>query len=214
MTIVVATRNLGKLREMTHLCKHNLPDAADLQLLGLKAFPTMPPIEETGSSFHENARLKALAVANHTGMMAIGDDSGLEVDALGGAPGVFSARYAGPAARDEENNRKLLDALRDVPADQRTARFRCVIAVALPDNVLGLFEGVCHGVIGFEPRGGSGFGYDPLFIKPDYGKTFAELTSALKDRISHRAHAFEKAAIVIQRYVERARAEETSRKRR
>jgi XTP/dITP diphosphohydrolase len=146
--------------------------------------------------------------------MSIGDDSGLEVDALGGAPGVLTARYAGPHARDNENNRKLLDALKNVPPDQRTARFRCVIAVALPDNVLGLFEGVCHGMIGTELCGSAGFGYDPLFIKTDYGKTFAELTAAVKNRISHRAHAFEKAAIVIQRYLERMREAEPVTRRR
>jgi len=214
MTIVVATRNLGKLREMTQLFRQNLPDAQDVQLVGLKAYPTLSPIEETGSTFHENARYKALTVAAHTGLMSIGDDSGLEVDALGGAPGVYSARFAGPHARDSDNNRKLLDALKAVPPDQRTARFRCAIAVALPDNLLGLFEGVCHGLIALEPRGGSGFGYDPLFVKTEYGKTFAELTAAVKNRISHRAHAFEKAAIVIQRYLGQMREKDSGKKRR
>ncbi len=208
MTIVVATRNSGKLREMRALFRLALPHIKDVQLTSMREFPDLPPIEEQGATFHENARHKALVVANHTGLMAIGDDSGLMVDALDGAPGIFSARYAGPAARDGANNRKLLDALRDVPDSQRGARFVCVIAVALPHNVLGLFEGACHGMIAHEPHGGNGFGYDPLFIKTDYGKSFAELPASVKNRVSHRAHAFEKAAVVLERYIERARADE------
>ena len=213
MTIAVATKNLGKLREMTQLFRLNMPDARDVQLAGLKAYPDISPIEETGATFHENARHKALVVAAHTGLMSIGDDSGLEVDALGGAPGVLSARYAGPKATDDQNNQKLLEALKNVPPDQRSARFRCVIAVALPDNVLGLFEGICLGLIATELRGGGGFGYDPLFIKTDYGKTFGELTAAVKNRVSHRAHAFEKAAIIIQRYIEHSRAADAASER-
>lgn len=206
MTVVVATRNAGKLREMRALFRLALPHIKDVQLTGLKDYPDVPPIEEQHATFHENARHKALLVANYTGMLSLGDDSGLMVDALGGAPGVYSARYAGPDARDAANNRKLLDALRDVPDSQRSAHFVCVIAVALPHNVLGLFEGACHGMIAHEPHGGNGFGYDPLFIKTDYGKSFAELPASVKNRVSHRAHAFEKAAVVLERAIERLRS--------
>jgi XTP/dITP diphosphohydrolase len=205
-TIVIATRNQGKVREMRALFRQHLPRVKDVTLVSLADFPGAPAIEETGRTFHENARLKALAGAAHTGGLTIGDDSGLEVDALHGAPGVCSARYAGPHARDAENNQKLLAALQQVPPDQRCARFVCVIAVALPDNVLGLFEGVCHGAIGHEPRGANGFGYDPLFVKTDYGKTFADLSSSVKNRMSHRALAFEKAAVILERYLECMRA--------
>jgi len=206
MTIVAATRNAGKLREMRALFRLALPHIKDVQLVGLKDYPDLPPIDEPFATFHENARHKALLVANHTGLLAIGDDSGLMVDALDGAPGVHSARYAGPGASDDANNRKLLDAMRDVPDSQRSAHFVCVIAVALPHNVLGLFEGACRGMIAHEPHGGNGFGYDPLFIKTDYGKSFAELPASVKNRVSHRALAFEKAAIVLERAIERLRS--------
>ncbi|NLF38230.1 XTP/dITP diphosphatase [bacterium] len=202
MPIVVGTRNRGKLREMQYLFKQFLPRLKNVQVTGLNAFPPMPAIAEDGASFHENARKKALAVAEHTGCMTIADDSGLEVDALNGAPGILSARYAGEHARDEDNNRKLLDALAGVPAHQRGAQFVCALAVALPGDLLGIFEGVCRGVIGTEPHGGSGFGYDPLFIRTDVGKTFAEMPQEIKNRISHRARAFEKAALIIVRYVD------------
>lgn len=204
MTIVIATRNHGKVREFHALFREFLPQFQSVQLLSLRDFPDLPPVPEDGATFHENARTKALQAANYTGCLALGDDSGLEVDALGGAPGVHSARYAGPHATDDANNRKLLDALRDVPDNLRTARFVCVLAVALPHDVLGLFEGCCYGVIAHEPRGSHGFGYDPLFIKTDYGKSFAELPPSVKNRISHRALAFEKAALVIARAIERA----------
>lgn len=206
MTIAVATRNPGKLREMRALFRLALPHLNNVHLAGLKDFADVPPIEEHFTTFHENARHKALVTANYTGLLSIGDDSGLVVDALDGAPGVYSARYAGPEATDDANNRKLLDALRNVPDNQRSAHFVCVIAVAVPHNVLGLFEGACHGVIAHEPRGGNGFGYDPLFIKTDYGKSFAELPASVKHRVSHRALAFEKAAVVIERAIERLRA--------
>jgi XTP/dITP diphosphohydrolase len=208
MTIVLATRNLGKFREMEYLLRTYMPAISAVTLAPLTEFPGAPKVEETGATFHENARRKALEMANFTGLMTIADDSGLEVDALGGAPGIYSARYAGAHATDDDNIRKLLFALDGVAADQRSARFVCVVAVALPDDVLGLFEGVCHGVLAEEPRGGSGFGYDPIFVRADYGKTFAELPHAIKNRISHRARAFERAAALIERYVDRLREAE------
>jgi XTP/dITP diphosphohydrolase len=201
MNIVIATRNRGKLQEMNFLFDRFLSHVNDFNLVDLNEFSDIPLIEETGSTFHENAKIKAITVANYTGLMAIGDDSGLMVDALGGAPGIFSARFAREKASDEENNRLLLSKLEDVPKESRTAQFVCNIAVALPKNLLGVFEGICHGIISSEPRGGSGFGYDPLFIRTDSGKSFAELPLDVKNRISHRARAFEKAAVVIERYI-------------
>jgi XTP/dITP diphosphohydrolase len=203
MTIVLATRNLGKFREMEFLFRTYLPSLKDVTLTPLADFADAPQVAEDGATFHENARLKALEIANFTGCMTIADDSGLEVDALDGAPGVRSARYAGEYVTDDDNVRKLLFALDGVSFDQRGARFVCVVAVALPNDVLGLFEGVCHGVIAEEPRGGNGFGYDPVFVRTDSGKTFAELPHRVKNRISHRTRAFEKAAATIERYVAR-----------
>ena len=167
----------------------------------------MPTVEEDGLTFHANARKKALYAADFTGKMAVADDSGLVVDALSGEPGIFSARYAGENATDEENIEKLLVKLAEVPKESRTARFVCTIAVAMPGELLGIFEGTCSGLIGTEPRGDNGFGYDPVFVKTDYGKTFAELPHDVKNRISHRVRAFEKAAVIIERYIQKMYAE-------
>ncbi len=208
MTIVIATHNRGKLREMAFLFHRFLSHIEDIDLVDFSEFPDIPLVEEDGVSFHANARKKAMNAADFTGKMAIGDDSGLEVDALGGAPGILSARYAGDNATDDDNNRKLLRELADRPTKARAARFVCAIAVALPGELLGIFEGVCQGVISAQPRGGNGFGYDPLFIRTDYGKSFAELSLDVKNRISHRARAFEKAAVIIERYIERLRTAE------
>ena len=202
-TIVIGTRNTGKVREMQYLFKRFLPHLTEISIVGLNVFPPLPPVAEDGATFHENARTKALLFAAHTGLLTIADDSGLEVDALGGAPGVRSARYAGEQASDEDNNRKLLEALKRVPADQRSARFFCALAIAAPGDLLAIVEGTCSGAIAFEPCGGSGFGYDPLFIRTDLGKTFAELPAQVKNRISHRARAFEKAAVIVERHLER-----------
>jgi len=203
MNIVIATRNRGKVQEMNSLFKRFLSHVKNYKLLDLTDFPDIPKIEETGSTFYENAKIKALEVANYTGFLTIGDDSGLEVDALDNAPGIFSARFAGDNATDVLNNKLLLEKLEDFPKESRTAHFVCNLAVALPENFIGVFEGVCHGIIGNNPKGGNGFGYDPLFIRTDSGKSFAELSSEIKNRISHRARAFEKAAVVIERYIEK-----------
>src|SRR5690606_29296348 len=140
---------------------------------GIAAFPGAPDVEETGATMAENALLKARAAAGHTGLWAMADDSGLEVDALDGRPGVYSARFAGPGATDADNNAKLLRLLEGVPDPRRTARFRCAIALVSPDGDEYVDEGVCEGVVAREPRGEGGFGYDPLFIVPEYGRTFA-----------------------------------------
>ena len=187
-TVVLASRNRKKLREMAA----PLADAG-LKLVSAADMPEVPEVEETGSSFAENAALKASAVARATGHWALGDDSGLQVDALGGEPGVHSARYAGPDATDRDNNTKLLQQLEGVPDQRRTAQFVCHLAVADPHGNIRLqVDGVCRGRIVRDLRGGSGFGYDPLFLIPEYHRTFGELSAAAKSVLSHRARAFER----------------------
>ncbi len=185
-TLVLGTGNEGKIRELTALLK-DLP----LRILTVKDFPEIDPPEETGETFFDNAFLKARHWALATGHMALADDSGIEVDALGGAPGVHSARYAGPGATDEDNIRKLLEALKDVPWENRTARFRCVIIVYHPSGRWLKAEGVWEGLIATSPRGEGGFGYDPIFLPMefDFKKTAAELSPEVKNRFSHRGRA-------------------------
>lgn len=184
--VVVASSNRGKLAEIR--------SALDFSGWRFSAADELddewPSPEENGETFEENARIKAIAASERFGMLALADDSGLEVDALGGEPGVYSSRYAGPCATDSENSRRLLLALQDVPAQQRTARFRCVIVLRAPDGTEMVAGGTCEGRIGSEPRGEHGFGYDPLF-EPDAapGRTMAELTLAEKNAISHRGEA-------------------------
>ncbi len=185
---MVATRNRGKLREIAAILA-GLP----LTVRGLDEFPEAPPVPETGSSFEENARLKALAAARATARPALADDSGLEVDSLGGRPGVHSARYAGEGAGDEARCRKLLLELAGVDWEQRRARFVCVVAAARPTGILWTVEGACCGYVNEEMRGRGGFGYDPIFFYPPLGRTFAELTSAEKNAVSHRGRALSQA---------------------
>ncbi len=182
--IVLATRNKGKVVEIASLL-------ADLNVLvrSLEEFPEVPPLPEEGETFLENAKSKALTVAQITGRIAMADDSGLEVDALGGMPGVHSSRFLGEEATDATRNAWILEQLRGIPPHQRTARFRAVAAVALPSGEVYTFEGVVEGRIAEEPRGEHGFGYDPIFLLPEYGKTFAELGPEVKNRLSHRAKA-------------------------
>lgn len=188
-TIVLASGNRGKLQELRALLGPSVSvvSAADLGA-------EMP--EETGSTFADNAIAKAEAVARQTGQIAIADDSGLEVDALGGEPGVYSARYSGEDATDERNTRKLLRVLAGVPPQRRTARFRSVIAIAFtPDDIV-TTSGACEGSIAGSPRGSNGFGYDPVFQLPD-GRTMAELPADEKNAISHRGHAMRTAVDVL-----------------
>lgn len=187
--LVMATRNPGKIRELQEI----LQDPG-LTLLSLNDFPKLGDIPETGATFQENAALKAREVARRTGLPALADDSGLEVAALGGRPGVYSARYAQdrtlPAPPgDADNWRKLLEELQGVPWEQRGARFVCEIALAFPDGRLFRAQGECAGYIALAPRGTQGFGYDPVFWVPAYGATMAELGPEIKNRISHRARA-------------------------
>ncbi len=182
--IVLATKNRGKLREFKSLLKD-----LEINILLLDDFEGLPDVTEDGKSFEENALKKAKEIAAATGCLAIADDSGLVVDALGGRPGIFSARYAGPGADDDENNRKLLAEMEGVPYDERRAAFCCVIAVSDPGGRNFTVSGSCSGYIASEIKGGGGFGYDPLFYLPDNGCTMAELPPEVKNVISHRSEA-------------------------
>ena len=189
--LLLATRNAHKAREFSEI----LGD--EFEVSDLSGVADAPEIEETGSTFKENAILKAIATSQDRHVFVVADDSGLEVDALQGAPGIYSARYAGQKASDTQNVEKLLGELarEDVPASQRTARFRCVIALARDGELLGTFEGVMEGVIVDLPRGRGGFGYDPVFLPEGSDRTFAELPVEFKNRISHRAQAARKLAL-------------------
>lgn len=182
--LLVATENAGKLREYRQLLK-GLP----VTIVGPAEKGLSLAVAETGSTFAENARLKATAYARASGLLSLADDSGLEVDALDGAPGVYSARYAGPDASDAERIALLLHNMRKIPMPERTARFRCVIAVADPAGVAFSAEGTCEGYISLAPEGEHGFGYDPIFYLPQLGKTMAQITPAVKNRLSHRSRA-------------------------
>ena len=183
--LVVATRNTHKTREIQHIL------GPEFKVRDLLAHPEVSEILETGASFEENAKLKALASSRKLPGLVIADDSGLEVDALGGAPGVYSARYAGAKATERDKIEKLLRELERVGdnADGRRARFRCVMALVHDGNLLGTFEGIVEGKIANEARGDSGFGYDPVFIPDGFEQTFGELPADVKNTISHRGKA-------------------------
>ena len=186
--LCVATNNPGKQREFAQLLADWGGDIVFPGDLGIDL-----EVEENGASFEENAVLKARAYAAASGLPTLADDSGLEVDALAGAPGVFSARYAGVGASDQDRRQKLLAAMADTPLDRRSARFRCVVAIADPDGGVAVAAGACEGRIALKPRGTHGFGYDPIFYLPEYGCTMAELRPELKNQISHRARAIQAA---------------------
>ena len=186
-TIVIATRNRHKIRELRQLLR-----GVSARFVSLRAFPAVAAVRENGGSFDANAARKARAAARATGCLAIADDSGLEVQALGWRPGIRSARFAGPRATDAQNNRKLLRLLRGVPLPRRGARYRCSLAAAAPDGRVWLTRGIWQGRVALAPRGRSGFGYDPLFEVPRCGKTVAQLGAAVKARLSHRGHAARK----------------------
>src|SRR4029077_637036 len=193
--LVVATRNRHKTREIQHIL------GPEFNVRDLGAHPEVSEIRESGTSFEENAKLKALAVSKQLPALVIADDSGLEVDALGGAPGIYSARYAGANATDTDKIGKLLRELARVGATEegRRARFRCVVALARNGNLLGTFEGIVEGSIADEARGDSGFGYDPIFIPDGFEQTFGELPTEVKNTISHRAKAIRALAVRLRR---------------
>jgi XTP/dITP diphosphohydrolase len=192
LEVIVATRNKGKIREIREALK-----GLGLRIYGLNDFSDAPEIEEDGKSFTENALKKARFYSKHFGKLAIADDSGLEVNSLKGLPGVYSARYVREGASSQENNQKLLREMQDVPISKRGARFKCIIAVVSPDGREAFAEGACKGRIGFKEKGKKGFGYDPLFILPNDGKTMAELSLEAKNRISHRGKALRKIRKII-----------------
>ena len=190
--LLVATRNRGKLRELASL----LSDVP-MRLASLDDVSIDDEVEETGATFEENALLKATAYARASGLTTLADDSGLEVDALGGEPGGGSARYAGAGADDGARVKLLLSKLRGASASGRQARFRCAIAVASPNGPVRTFAGVCEGTIADAPRGRNGFGYDPVFLLPEMGRTMAELSDEEKDAVSHRGMAARRAAAAL-----------------
>ena len=196
MELFLATRNEGKIREIRELLKE-----CETSLTSLRDYPDAPEVVENGQSYRDNVLKKARFFARWTGKVTLADDSGLEVNYLKGKPGVFSARYAGDGANDRENNRRLLRELKGVPREKRGAVFRCVMALVTPWGDEELVEGECRGRIGLDERGKRGFGYDPIFVILQHGKTMAELTIAEKNRLSHRSKALRKLKKILKRYV-------------
>jgi XTP/dITP diphosphohydrolase len=194
--LLVATTNPGKFAEVREFLS-KLP----LRILSLQDFENPPAVVEDGMTFEENALKKARIMARYSGLMTLADDSGIEVDALGGAPGVYSARYGGEEGNDEKNNETLLRNLKDVPFERRTARFVCVLALCVP-AIEGMEESIvretCEGRIAFAPAGSNGFGYDPLFFYPALGRTFGEINREAKALVSHRGKALRKIAKILQ----------------
>jgi XTP/dITP diphosphohydrolase len=184
-SLLLGTRNAGKLREIETILG-NIP----WRIRSLREFENVDVAAEPADTYSENAILKAQFYARETGLCALADDSGLEVEALDGAPGVHSARYAGAGASDADRRKLLLSELAQLQAESRSGRFVCVVAIATPDGtVLNVSEGICNGTITFDPRGDGGFGYDPLFVPDGFTQTFAELPDSIKNEISHRARA-------------------------
>ena len=191
--VVLATRNLGKLEEFERMLQAS---SLDIHVLGLKDFPDMPDVEEVGSTFGENALLKAEQISAYTGLPALADDSGLCVDSLGGAPGIYSARWAGKHGDDKANLEKVLREIMELENPSLSARFRCAVALVIPGTYPGgaqsiIREGQIVGNLVLEPRGRNGFGYDPIFQPAGYTQTTAELPAEIKDRISHRGQALQ-----------------------
>ena len=208
MEIVIASKNKGKIKEIRHFFSNSSlsQSVQNIKWLTFEDFHNFPEIDEGSESFVENAKLKACRAAEFTGKIALADDSGLEVDALGGRPGVTSSRYAGPDATDEKNRKKLLTELKDISSiKKRSARFRCMMALFGPDNgIINLSEGVCEGKIGFTEIGTNGFGYDSIFIPEGFDKTMAELSNSEKNSISHRGKALAELARFLKSLPERS----------
>lgn len=192
MEIVIASQNKGKIEEIKEIFFD-----LGIKFLSLNDFPHLPTINEDGETFEENAVKKAKIISQWIQKVTLSDDSGLEVDYLAGAPGVKSARFGGNGLTDTERNQKLLNLLKNVPLSKRKARFKCVIAIAMPDGEITTVSGECEGIISVEGRGNQGFGYDPIFIPKGYSKTFGELDKEIKNRISHRFKALSKAKEIL-----------------
>ena len=193
--LVVASRNQKKTEEIKELLK-----GLRVKITSLPDYPQAPYIVENGKTFEENAIKKAVSIARYTQKLTLGEDSGLEVAALGGKPGIYSSRFSGKDKSDLKNNLKLLRLLGNLQLSKRRARYVCSVALADKNGLFGTAQGFCSGLIGFELRGSFGFGYDPLFIIPKYKKTFAQLGLGIKHKISHRFHALNKARDIIREY--------------
>jgi XTP/dITP diphosphohydrolase len=201
MELVVATKNRKKLKEIKEIWK-----GLKFRLSSLEDYPGSPRIVENGKTFKENAVKKAVTIARFTGKLSLGEDSGICINALGGKPGVYSARFCGKDKDDNKNNAKVLRLLDGVPAAKRGAHYSCAVALADRRGLIFVVEGTCYGRIGFAAKGTSGFGYDPLFVVTKYNKTFAELGEKIKHKMSHRFRALEKARRLVEKYIERGRA--------
>jgi XTP/dITP diphosphohydrolase len=199
-SLLIATTNLGKIKEIAEILKD-----LELEIKSLKDFQELKPPAETGKTFFENALLKARYYAEKTGLLALADDSGLEVSALGGAPGIHSARFAGENATDEKNYLKLLELMKDLPDEKRSARFVCVMVCYHPSGAYISTEGVWEGKIAFSPRGEYGFGYDPIFLVKEFNfeKTAAELPLEIKNQLSHRAKALKELKKKLPEFLQR-----------
>ncbi len=194
--LVVATKNKGKIIEIKKVLQAMPFEVQSMEDIGITV-----DVVEDGKTFEENSLKKAVEICQVCKAVVIADDSGIEVDYLDGAPGIYSARFGGPDATDEDRNAKLLDMLREVPLEKRTARFVCVIAVAFPDGRSFVVRDTIEGCVDFSPKGDKGFGYDPIFYVPEYDKTMAELSSDVKNQISHRAKALKKMVVKISDYL-------------
>ena len=188
MEIVLATHNLHKIREIRAMLK----GIGNIDIFSLSNFPDYKLPEETGETFEENAKLKAEHAAKTLGKWTLADDSGLVVPAISGKPGVYSTRFAGEDSTDAENRKKLLEEMKSVRDDDRSAYFECVLVLANPEGIVKTVTGTCHGKIIDSEKGRNGFGYDPVFLKNDYDKTFAEISEDIKNRVSHRRKAIDK----------------------
>lgn len=197
LELVVATKNKKKLKEIKEILKD-----LDLEITSLSDYSNIPRIIENGTTFKDNAVKKAVKIARFTKKLTLGEDSGLCVEALDGRPGVYSSRFSGKDKSDLKNNLKVLKALKGMPLNKRKAGYTCAVALADEHGLVAVREGKCRGIIGFEQKGNFGFGYDPLFIIPEYKKTFAQLGPRIKHKISHRYRALEKAKQVIRKYIE------------
>lgn len=198
--LVVATKNKKKLEEIREILKD-----MDLKITSLVDYPKLPRIIENGKTFKENAIKKAVKIARFTKRLTLGEDSGLEVEALEGQPGIYSSRFSGKSKNDLKNNLKLLKLLEGLELEKRKARYVCAVALADKDGLIGTTEGICQGLIGYEMKGRFGFGYDPLFIIPKYKKTFAQLGPAIKHKMSHRFCALTAAKKIIITYFNKKR---------
>lgn len=194
--LLIATTNLKKVEEFQALFA-----GLKIEIVALKTFSGIREVDETGTTFEENASLKALGYAGQTGMLTLAEDSGLCCDALDGAPGVYSARFAGAQKSDEENNLKLLKLMEKLPDNCRGAHYTSAIALAEPGKLIGVVTGEVHGAIAKHPAGTGGFGYDPLFFYLPYQKTFGEVSAEMKHKVSHRAKALEKAAALLKKHL-------------